>query len=243
MAKSKNSFEGRISFIHHQKNYAEIEYTAAGKLRSIKGLIGLDTQKQLKQSGQLKKIHQYVVNDIVRFSIAEVNGKNIAQGISFLYNNALDHIINKAATQNLFKGYLKRLNDKVFIKEQESYLFFQVNLSPWQILPPEKEWEHALIFHLENPHKKDKALAMLQKLQYTPAYQKALKYYKEKSSITARVSHLTAHSIYLHIIDDSITVKLPISFLEKWPALKPGDSLPVTISYMGHNKITIEPQN
>lgn len=243
MAKSKNSFEGRISFIHHQKNYAEIEYTAAGKLRSIKGLIDVDTQKQLKQSGQLKKIHQYAVNDVVRFSIAEVNGKNVAQGISFLYNNALDNIINKAATQNLFKGYLKRIDDKVFIKEQESYLFFLVNLSPWQVLPPEKEWVQAITFHLENIHKKDKALAMLQKLQYIPAYHKAQKCYKDKTNITARVSHLTAHSIYLHIIDDSITVKLPITLLQKWPALKPGDALPVTISYMGHNKITIEPLN
>jgi len=43
--------------INHEKNYADIEYEAGGKQRSIKGLIDIDTQKKLKEKKLIKKTY------------------------------------------------------------------------------------------------------------------------------------------------------------------------------------------
>src|SRR6218665_444684 len=117
----KSEFLGKIAFINHEKKYAEIEYEAAGKQRSIKGMIDMDTQKKQKEKKLLKKTHHYMVGDMVSFSITEApNGKNVAHNITYLYNNALDNLINKATSENRLKGYLKWVDGKYFVKEIES---------------------------------------------------------------------------------------------------------------------------
>lgn len=100
-----------------------------------------------------------------------------AVNIQFQYNNALDVLLNKAKTTNLFTGYLKEADGKYFIKEIDSYLFLSISLSPWQLLPSQKEWE-IWMFSLENIDKKEKVSARLSKPKYIAAYYTAVRFQK-----------------------------------------------------------------
>jgi hypothetical protein len=169
----------------------------------------------------------------------------MATNIEFLYNNALDVLLNKAALTNKFTGYLKEVDGKYFVKEMESYLFFPVSISPWQLLPPEDELNEPVTFSLENMDKKDKIHASLTDNTYIPEFSKAIKLFKNKTPVNAEVSKVSPHAIYLNIIDDKIKAK--ITFDKKsqsqvpMPDLKPGDHMDVLITYMSKTKIVVEP--
>jgi hypothetical protein len=134
---SATGIEGKISFINHDKQYAIIEYMQGGKKRTANGLISPKQQQAWKQANLIKKTHVFSVGDVVTFNLklSDRGDKMVASAIQFRYNTALDVLINKAATDNKFIGYLKEVEGKYFVKEIESYLFFPVPLSPWQ-LPP-----------------------------------------------------------------------------------------------------------
>ncbi len=237
----KSEFLGKISFINHEKNYADIEYEAGGKKRSIKGLVDIGTQKKLKEKKLLKKTHHFMVGDMVSFTITEApNGKNVANNITYLYNNALDTLINKASLENSFKGYLKFIDGKYFVKEIESYVFFPVEISPWQVLPTNKELNDPVIFSLDHPDKKDKAIAILDKVKYNPEYNTAIKLFKEKTIINANVARVSAHSIYLNIVGDKIQAKLALTDKSNIQPYTVGDIVPVRISFISHKKIAVE---
>ncbi len=237
----KSEFLGKIAFINHEKNYADIEYEAGGKQRSIKGLIDIDTQKKLKEKKLIKKTHHFMVGDMVSFIITEAkNGKNVASNIIFLYNNALDNVINKASQLNSFKGYLKLIDGKYFVKEVESYVFFPVAISPWQILPTTNELNDPVIFSLDQPEKKDKAIAQLQKVKYKPEYLKAKKLYQEKAIIGAQIVRVSPHNIYLNIVGDAIQAKLSLKEIEQTKVYSIGDIIQVRISFIGHHKVAVE---
>ena len=167
---AKTEILGKVSFINHEKNYAMIEYEAGGKKRTVRGSIDLKLQKDLKEKKLIKKAHHFMVGDMVSFNLKTVDkdGKMVANNIEYLYNSALDMIINKAMTDNNLKGYLKVADDKFFVKEIESYVFFPVLISPWQVLPTVDELNEPVLFSLDHPEKKDKATAILNKVKYIP---------------------------------------------------------------------------
>ena len=168
----------------------------------------------------------------------------MATNISFLYNNALDLLISKAMQTNKFTGYLKAVDDKYFVKEIDSYLFFPVIISPWQLLPTEDELNEPVTFSLENLDKKNKVQASLTNNTYIPEFNKAIKLYKSKTPVEAEVYKVSPHAIYLNIIGDKIKAKLPLKKdtpADHESAIKPGDKINVLISYMGKTKIVVEP--
>lgn len=238
---AKTEMLGKISFINHEKKYAMIEYEAGGKKRTVKGSIDMKLQKDLKEKKIIKKAHHFMIGDMVSFNTktTDKDGKMIAVNIEYLYNNALDMVINKANTSNSFKGYLKVADDKFFVKEIESYVFFPVEISPWQVLPAADELNEPVIFSLNHPEKKDKAVAILNKVKYIPEYNTAIKLFKEKTIIDASVYKVTAHGIYLNLIKDKIQAKL-VPQEKSLQEYKAGDTIPVRISFLSHKKIAVE---
>ena len=238
---AKTEMLGKVSFINHEKQYAMIEYEAGGKKRTVKGSIDLKLQKDLKEKKMIKKSHHFMIGDMVSFNTktTDKDGKMIAVNIEYLYNNALDMIVNKANTDNSLKGYLKVADDKFFVKEIESYVFFPVHISPWQVLPTAEELNEPVLFSLDHPEKKDKAIAILNKVKYIPEYNTAIKLFKDNSIIDAEVYRVTPHSIYLNIVKDKVQAKLAVE--EKTlHEYKVGDIIPVRISFLSHKKIAVE---
>jgi ribosomal protein L21E len=237
----KSEILGKVAFINHEKKYAMIEYEVNGKKKTVRGSIDIKLQKDLKEKKLIKKAHHFMIGDMVSFNLklADKSDKMLAVNIEYLYNNALDMIINKATTDNNLKGYLKVADDKFFVKEMESYVFFPVHISPWQVLPSVDELNEPVQFSLDHPEKKDKAIAILNKVKYIPEYNTAIKLFKDKTIIDAEVYKVTAHGIYLNIVKDKVQAKLAPD-QKALQEFKPGDIIPVRINFLSHKKIAVE---
>ena len=228
--------EGKISFINHEKKYAMIEYEEGNKKKTVRAVIDEKVQKELKEKKLIKKTHHFMVGDVVSFvvKLSERGDRMMATGVEFLYNNALDVLINKSQLNNKFIGYLKLVDDKYFVKEIDSYLFFPVPFSPWQVVPKELDLNEQVNFALENTERKEKIFASLFNNNYIPEFEQAIKLFKTKSIINAEVFKVSAHGIYLNVVGNKIQSK--IDFEE---GIEVGEKVDVLISYLGKNKIAV----
>jgi len=243
---SNTIVQGKVSFVNHEKNYVMIEYEVNGKKKTINGLVDDKTQQQSIKDKLIKKVHTFHIGDVVNFN-AGLSGrgdKMVATNIQFLYNPALDVLINKAKTENNFIGYLKMADDKIYVKEIDSYLFFPIASSPWQIIPTEKELNEAVTFSLENTDNKEKVTAKLFNNNYIPEFYAAVKLHKNKTPIDAEVYKISPHGIYLNIIGDKIQAKIPLSKNSDDNSavkdIKVGDKVKVLITYLSPQKIIVE---
>ena len=229
--------EGKITFINHDKQYAMIEYAEGNKKKAIRADIDEKVQKEMKDKKLIRKIHHFMVGDIVSFQVklSPRGDRMMASGIEFLYNNALDVLIDKSRLNNKFIGYLKIADDKYFVKEIESYLFFPVPFSPWHVLPTEDELNEQVIFSLENTDKKEKIFASLFNNNYIPEFREAMKLHKANTPVESVVSRVMPHSIYVNILSDKLVAKLPF---EK--NIHVGDKINVMITHLSKTKIAIE---
>jgi len=240
---SNTVIQGKVSFVNHEKKYVMIEYEVNGKKKTINGSI--DEKAAAKNKNVVRKKHTFHIGDVVDFTagLSDRGDKMVASNIEFRYNTALDVLVNKAKTENSFIGYLKMADDKIFVKEIDSYLFFPVPYSPWQILPTENELNEAVTFSLENLDKKEKLTAKLFNNHYIPEFYTAVKYNKAKTPIEAEVIKITPHGIYLNVIGDKIQAKIPAqkTTIAADKALKAGDKLMVLITYLNTSRIVVEP--
>lgn len=244
---SDSIIQGKVTFINHEKKYAIMEYLQNGKKKTVNASIDEKVQRALKEKKLIKKTHHFLVGDVVSFKIkiAERGDKMIATNVQFQYNNALDVLLNKSKEDNKFIGYLKIVDDKYFVKEIESYLFFPVPFSPWQIIPTEDELNEQVTFSLQNIDKKDKIVASLFNNVYIPEFNTAVKYFKNKTIVAAEVYDVKTHGIYLNVIADKIQAKISLDKNEDHStmlaSLKPGDKLNVVITHLSKSKIVVEP--
>jgi hypothetical protein len=225
---SNTLLTGNVSFVNHEKQYIIIEYEVNGKKKVVNANI---------DEKSLKKKRVFHIGDTLNFTVG-LSGRGdrmIATNIEYLYNTALDVLINKSTTENNFIGYLKVVDDKYFVKEIDSYLFFPVPLSPWQVKPTEAELNEAVTFALENIEKKDKITAKLYNNKYIPEFYTAVKLNKAATPIEAKVYKVTPHGIYLNLIEDKIQVKLPFK-----EGVNIGDIVMVKIIHLTPFKIVVE---
>ena len=232
---SESLQQGIISFVNHEKKYILIEYEQNGRKKTVNGSI---------DDKGIKKTHHFHIGDTVSFKvkIADRGDRMVALNIEYLYNTALDVLINKAKTNNSFLGYLKIADDKYFVKEIDSYLFFPVPLSPWQIKPAEKELNEAVSFSLENLDKKNKIIARLFNNNYIPEFYTAVKYNKAKTPVEAEVYKITNHGIYLNLIGDKIQAKISLekTTTDSGTALQVGEKIIVMITYLSTSRIIVD---
>lgn len=228
--------EGKISFINHDKKYAMIDYEEANKKKTVRADIDEKKQKELKEKKLIKRTHHFMVGDVVTFvvKLSDRGDRMMATSVEFLYNNTLDVLINKSLLTNKFIGYLKMVDDKYFVKEIDSYLFFPVPFSPWQIIPEELDLNEQVFFSLENIERKEKIFASLFNNKYIPEFEQAVKLFKTKTALSAEVFKVSPHSIYVNVIGNKIQAK--IDFEEGFNV---GDKIEVLISYLGKNKIAV----
>lgn len=93
---------------------------------------------------------RYIVGDLVEFDIEKIeyNGNNflVANNLLFIENSKLNNIINNHYFEKIYVGFLKKYNDKYYVKERESYIQFPViNLSPEFIFPDENSYVEFLL--------------------------------------------------------------------------------------------------
>lgn len=230
--------QGKVAFVNHEKKYVMIEYEANSKKKTINGSVDDKMQAEWIAKRVIKRKHQFHIGDSVSFiaRLSDRGDKMIATNIEYLYNTTLDVLLNKARTVNKFSGYLKVIDDKYFVKEIESYLFFPVPIAPWQIKPEVEEDGEAVFFSLENIEKKDKVTARLFNNDYIPEFYTLIKHQKNKTPIIAKVFNITAHGVYVYLISDQLKAKLPVLENEQ---LAIGDTLEVQVIHISDKRIVI----
>lgn len=229
---AKDVFSGKVTSINHDKNYVSIAYLFNEKKRTITCRMS---------EGDEKPRHTYRVGDEVSFQVKGVNrGSNlIAYNLKFLFNNELQQLLDKAALDNRFTGYLKMADDELFIKERGSYIFFPLETSKWEKTPGEEQFNEAIEFRLIHVDKPGRISAELFYHEYIPEYRKAMQDYRKEAPIVALVTRLSAYAIYLDLYDGKLQSKLTLQKGEK-ADVKPGDNITVRITHMTLNRIVTE---
>jgi hypothetical protein len=239
--------EGKISFVQHDKEYVTIEYTLNGKKKTVNGKVDEAIQLKLIEEKLIKKIHRFHEGDEVYFTLVRSprGDKMVAERIIYRYNNALGNLINRTTTENKFTGYLKLVDDKYFVKETGSYLFFPVMLSPWEIPPDAKMLNEPVFFRLENMANPEKVAAALLMQRFIPEFLTAKKYYSAKKPIEAAVYKISPHSIYVNVVGDKIQAKIPLEKDKEnklsMRQLKVNDTIKITITYLSDTRIVVSP--
>ncbi|MBL0356447.1 MAG: hypothetical protein IPP72_05930 [Chitinophagaceae bacterium] len=233
---------GTITFIHHEKNYASIEYLQNGKTKTINGSIDEKEQLKLKAKKLIKKVHSFHIGDEVSFLImpSEKRDKMVATCIEFHFNNAYTNLINKATLENRFVGYLKKVEDSYFVKETGSYILFPLILSPWELQPDESRLNEPVFFKLDNLDKPNSITASLYKSEYIPEYQTAVRHCKTKTPIDAVIYKISPFGIFINCLNDKIQAKIPLSKNDIETTEKVGDTIRILITYISPVKIVVE---
>lgn len=241
----KKTIMGTITFIHHEKNYATIEYLVNGKKKNINGNIDEKVQLKLKENKIIKKAHSFRIGDEVSFVIvpSAKGDRMIADQIEFRYNNAYSNLLNKAETENKFTGYLKKVDDNYFIKEAGSYILFPLILSPWEKVPHESRVNEPLFFKLNNIDKPNNLTASLYQSEYITEYSTAIRHFKNKIPVDAVVSKITPYGIFINLFNDKIHAKITLKKNNgetPEPEIKAGDTVRIMITYLSPLKIVVE---
>ncbi len=226
-------YKGKISFINYEKQFATIEYLHNNKTKSV--------NCKTNAADSSKKPHQYRLGDAVSFrlKLSDRGDKMTAYDVKFSHNEAINLLIQKAAIENRFAGYLKIVDGKFFVKEFDSYILFPIQLSKWEKEPVETAANEAISFKLINLEKPNSIVAELFSHNYFPEYKKALQYFNNKIEIEAKVYKLSPHAVYLNLFGDKMQAKLSITGIEK-DTVKEGDTMLVIITHLTANRIVVK---
>jgi hypothetical protein len=160
-----------------------------------------------------------------------------AYKVKFLHNTSIDLLLQKAAIENRFSGYLKIVEDEYFVKEWDSYIFFPLIVSPWEKPPVESAANEAISFRFLNLDKPNALTAELFSHNYLPEYKKAAQHFKNEIAIDAVVYKVSPHGIYLNLFEEVMRAKLPLA---EQPDAKEGDIIPVVITHLSHTRIVVK---
>jgi hypothetical protein len=233
MDTSQEIYKGKISFINYEKLFATIDYTHNNKQKSV--------NCKTYVPGSEKKPHHYRLGDVVNFQmkLSDRGDKMTAFNVKFLHNTEIDLLIQKAAIENRFSGYLKKAEDKYFVKEWETYILFPLQISAWENPPAATAENVAIAFKLANLDKPASIAAELFSHSFIPEYRMALQHFTNEIDIDAVVTKISPHAVYLNLFNDKIHAKLPLTAVEK-DTLKPGDIVPVRIIHLTANRIVVK---
>lgn len=233
---SEKLLRGTISFVNHDKHYATIDYEENGKKKSV----NCKTDNHDNKIGT-KKPYPFRIGDTVDFQVkrSEKGDKMIALNVKFLYNQELEKLINKSVAENRFSGYLKVIDDQLYVKEWESYIFFPLKLSIWENPPAESAFNESISFRLINTNKPHAIAAELFSHDFIPEYREALAHFNDKIPVEALVSRVSLYAVYLDLFGNSkMMAKIEISAQNEDP-LKPGDKIKVIITHLSSSRIVV----
>lgn len=232
-AMEEKILKGKISFVNYEKSFATIDYLSNTKEKSV------NFKTSAPDSG--KKAHHFRLGDVVNFQLklSARGDKMTACNIKFLHNPAIDLLIQKAAIENRFSGYLKKVEEQYFVKEWDSYIFFPLEISPWEKPPVSTAENEAISFKLLNLDKPNAITAELFSHNYIPEFKMAVQHFRNQIDADAVVAKVSPYAVYLRLFNDTIQAKLPLEKGEV-SALKEGDVLQVKIKHLTNSRIVVE---
>jgi hypothetical protein len=242
---SEKYFRGKIVSINNDKKRATIEYVNENKIRSIVASIDQDLSNKKTDKKPASKAHRFLIGDQVKFVIKKSSSNQFfADHLVYEFNNGLDVLINKAKTENRFLGYVKKVEEDYFIKEIDSYFFFPMRISKFEIAPEINENDKPVYFKLTQIENPEKISAALYNHQYIPGFSTAMKQYKKEEPIAASVERISPHGIFVELVDSKMKAKInridSLEALIENETIKAGAEIQVIIRHMNADRIVIE---
>ena len=226
--------KGKISFVNYDKFFATVDYLSNNKEKSV----NFKTNAQ----DSSKKPHHFRLGDVVNFELklSDRGDKMTAFNVKYIHNTAIDLLVQKAAIENRFSGYLKKVEDDFFVKEWGSYIFFPLQVSPWETPPVSTAENEPITFKFLNLEKPNTIVAELFSHSYIPEYRMALQHFDNQIDADAIVNKVSPYAVYLGLFNDKIQAKLTLGKDES-TELKEGDTLRVKIKHLTNTRIVVEP--
>ena len=226
--------KGRISFVNYDKFFATIDYLSNNKERAVNFKTNAEDSN--------KKAHHYRMGDVVNFELklSDRGDKLTAFNVKFIHNTGIDLLVQKAAIENRFSGYLKKVEDDYFVKEWDSYIFFPLQVSPWETPPVSTAENEPITFKFLNLEKPNAIIAELFSHSYIPEYRMAFQHFDNQIGADAIITKVSPYAVYLGLFNDKIQAKLPLGKGES-TELKEGDALKVKIKHLTNTRIVVEP--
>lgn len=226
-------YKGKISYINYEKHFATIDYAYNNKHKSV--------NCKTNAADSSKKPQHYRLGDEVSFQLklSDRGDKMTAYNVKYRHNEAIALLIQKAAKENRFSGYLKKIDEYYFVKEVDSYILFPLQLSPWE-LPPATTAENEIIsFSLINLDKPNAIKAELFSHFYISEYKKAELHFEKQFEINAMVAKVTPYAVYLDLFNDKLQTRLTLTPEEK-ETTREGDTIKVLITHLTPFKIVVK---
>ena len=233
MDTTEQIYKGKISFVNYEKHFASIDYRDNNKQKSV--------YCKTDAADSSKKPHHYRVGDEVSFQLklSDRGDKMTAYNVNYRHNEAISLLMQKLAIENKFAGFLKKIDDNYFVKECDSYIFFPLQLSPWEIPPAEKAANEVIYFSFINPEKPNALKAELFSRHFIPEFKKAMWHLDQKKDVEAVVYKITPHALHINLFDNKIQTKLTLTPDEK-ALLKEGDKISVSITHLSPARIVVK---
>jgi cold shock CspA family protein len=226
-------YRGKVSFVNQEKQFGTIDYLHGTKEKSV--------NFKTTESDSGKKPHQFRVGDVVNFQLrlSDRGDKMTACKIKFQHNDAINLFIQRANFENRFTGYFKKVDGQLFIKEVDSYIFFPLQLSPWEQPPVETAENQLISFSLLNLDRPNAIVATLFSHVYIPQYKSAEVFFENKTPVKGVVNRVSPYAIYIDLFAGAMQGKLPLDQNSENPA-EPGQEIEVIIEFLSPFKLVLK---
>lgn len=235
------TFKGFISRFDVEKSYGYIETPSHGSF-----FFFIDTTIY-RNKKELNEAHKFRAGDEVEFKVKKyTDGANKAYDLKFIQNTRRDKIINEATEFNTLKGYLKKVENKYFVKHLETYIFIPLAISEWETdldLIYDDRINTLVLFELHNLKKPTQIFATLKDRVLKPEFRLLTEIKEANATTMASVTGKNEFGLFATIFNS--TMKAFIRLVDAGEILeysdsKKGDVVEVKVSSLSpESKIVI----
>lgn len=184
-----------------EKNYGFIETEEGASYFFFHDRTGL-TKKEVMS------LHKFRNGDEVQFKIKEHAKHGLCcYDVVFVKNSRTDKIIEEAKELNILKGYLKKVEDKYFVKHVSTYCYIPVLISEWEAdldMIYDDRINNLVTFELQNLEKPYKISAILTDRVFKPEFALLTELKSLNQSTFATITGVTPEGYFCYLLHDTI---------------------------------------
>jgi len=241
-------YQGRISFLNNEKHFGFISIKNNGSYFFTTQTF---EQSLLKKQGLIDRVRSFSVGDEVQFKVRpseNKRGKFVAYEIIFLGNDKRQKLIDQFLSGDKMLGYLKKFQDKFFVKHLETYVFVQIIISGWETDLQniyEGRIDKIVEFRLVDYKKIEKITGVLKDRKFIDEYHQIVDFFTKGTVVEALITGKNADGFFTTTFNGKAPGFIPyynkMSSIQKetFLSLKIHDIVQTKISHISNNQLKL----